>query len=58
MAGELKGDVVVIKDQAEGSRLYNRGNYGYPMRGGGLELDLMEAAYLLESKRLEVVSHK
>ena len=58
MAGELKGDVLVIKDQAEGSRLYNRGNYGYPMRGGGLELDLMEAAYLLESKRLEVVSHK
>lgn len=57
MSGELRDDVIVIKDQAEGSRLYNRGNYGYPMRGGGLELDLMEGAYLLESKRLEVI-HK
>lgn len=54
MPGELKGDIVVVRDQSEGSRLYSKGNYGYPMRRGGLELDLIEASYLLESGRLEV----
>ena len=56
MSGELRDDSVIIMSQKEGSQLYNRGNYGYPMSGGGLELDLMEALYLLESKRLDVVS--
>ena len=56
MSGELRDDSVLIECQKEGSQLYNRGNYGYPLSGGGLELDLMEALYLLESKRLEVVS--
>ncbi len=56
MSGELSGDSVIVKSQKEGSQLYNRGNFGYPMSGGGLELDLMEALYLLESKRLDVVS--
>ena len=54
MSGELIEDSVIVKSQKEGSQLYNRGNYGYPMSGGGLELDLSEALYLLESKRLEV----
>ncbi len=56
MSGELKEDSVIVKSQKEGSQLYNRGNFGYPMSGGGLELDLIEALYLVESKRLEVVS--
>ncbi len=54
MAGELREDSVFVSDQKEGSRLYNKGNYGYPRSGGSLELDLMEAQYLLESNRLEV----
>ncbi len=54
MSGELIDDMVVIKDQKEGSQLYNRGNYGYPRSRGGLDLDLIEAAYLVESKRLDV----
>ena len=56
MSGELRDDSVIIKSQKESSQLYNRGNHGYPMSGGGLELDLIEALYLLESKRLEVVN--
>ena len=56
MSGVLTEDSVIVKCQKEGSQLYNRGNYGYPLSGGGLELDLIEALYLLESKRLEVVS--
>ncbi|MDY0293066.1 MAG: tRNA-intron lyase [Candidatus Methanomethylophilaceae archaeon] len=54
MSGELAGDTVVVSDQKEGNQLYNRGNYGYPRRGGGLDLDLAEATYLLESSRIEV----
>ena len=55
MAGELKDDIVTISDQKEGCQIYNKGNYGYPISGGGLDLDLLEATYLLESKRLDVV---
>ncbi len=55
MSGELLDDSVIIKDQKEGSQFYNKGNYGYPMSGGGLELDLMEATYLVEGGRLEVI---
>ncbi|MFA6803704.1 MAG: tRNA-intron lyase [Candidatus Methanomethylophilaceae archaeon] len=55
MAGELIDDLVVIVDQKEGSQIYNKGNYGYPMSGNGIELDLIEATYLLESSRLRVI---
>ena len=57
MAGELKDDIVTISEQKEGSQIYNKGNYGYPASGGGLYLDLLEATYLLESKRLEVTEN-
>jgi len=58
MPGKLSDDSVVIQDQKEGSQFYNKGNYGYPMSGGGLELDLFEATYLLESARLVVENEK
>ncbi len=54
MPGELKEDTVVIEDQKEGTQLYNKGNFGYPMSGGGLELDLIEATFLVECNRLQV----
>jgi len=56
MAGELVGDTVVVKDQTEGTQHYNKGNFGYPRRGGGLDLDLVEALFLLECDRLEVLN--
>ena len=52
--GILVDDMVVVSDQSEGSRLYTKGNYGYPRSGGGLDLDLMEATYLVECSRLDV----
>ncbi|NLL94287.1 MAG: tRNA-intron lyase [Thermoplasmatales archaeon] len=54
MSGRLSGDSVVVDDQREASQVYNRGNFGYPVSGGGIELDLIEAAFLLETGRLEV----
>ncbi len=56
MSGELTGDSVIIKDQAEASQIYSKGYYGYPQSGGGLELDLLEAIYLVETDRLIVES--
>jgi tRNA-intron endonuclease len=55
MPGELQEDTVVIEDQKEGTQLYNKGNFGYPMKGGGLELDLIEATFLTECERLQVI---
>jgi tRNA-intron endonuclease len=54
MPGELREDTVVVEDQKEGVQLYNKGNFGYPMSGGGLELDLIEATFLVECDRLQV----
>lgn len=54
MSGVLKDDIVVVADQKEGCQIFNKGNYGYPLSGGGVNLDLLEATYLLESKRLDV----
>jgi len=55
--GILKDSSVIVADQKESSQIYNKGNFGYPLSGGGLELDLIEAAFLLETERLEVI-HK
>lgn len=54
MPGVLTDDIVVVKDQREGCQLFNKGNFGYPMRGGGTQLDLVEAVFLVECDRLEV----
>lgn len=58
MPGELKGDTVIVADEAEGSQIYNRGYYGEPMSGGGVKLTLLEALHLVEVERLEVISGK
>ncbi len=55
MAGILRGDYVEVREQSEGSRLYGKGNYGYPRSGGGVDLDLVEAVFLVETGRLKVV---
>src|SRR5436189_6260491 len=54
MPGELSDDHVLVNDPAEASTLYNRGYFGTPRSGGSLELDLLEAVYLVEAERLEV----
>ncbi|NLI74527.1 MAG: tRNA-intron lyase [Euryarchaeota archaeon] len=56
MPGELAKDCVIIRDPTEASQIYNKGYYGYPMSGGGLELEFLEALFLVESSRLEILS--
>lgn len=55
MAGILVDDIVEVRDQSEGSRLYTKGNFGYPRSGGGVDLDLIEATFLMENRRVEVI---
>ncbi len=54
MPGRPLDGKVVVDDPAEASQLYNKGYFGTPVSGGGLELDLVEATYLAETERLEV----
>ncbi|MFQ6013516.1 MAG: tRNA-intron lyase [Thermoplasmata archaeon] len=54
MPGRLVEGKVLLTDEADGSRLYNRGYFGNPLPGGGLELDLVEAVYLSETGKLDV----
>ena len=54
MAGELREDRVSVDDPAEASTLYNRGYFGAPRSGGGLDLSLLEAVYLVQADRLTV----
>lgn len=53
-SGELRGSRVRVGDEKEAATLYNKGAYGVPQSGGALELDLLEAAYLVEQNRLDV----
>src|SRR2546427_12459461 len=52
MAGELLDDRVIVDNPAEGSGVYNRGFFRTPRSGGGLELNLLEAVYLVEGGRV------
>jgi len=55
MSGQLRDGQVLVEDPAEASQIHNKGFYGVPQSGGSLKLDLMEAVYLVESERLEVL---
>lgn len=52
----LEGLRVVVPDESDADRLYNRGAYGTPQSGGGLLLTLVEATYLAEVGRVDVAS--
>ncbi|MFO7991850.1 MAG: tRNA-intron lyase [Thermoplasmata archaeon] len=54
MPGKIVDDKVLVEDEKEGNTLYNKGYFGVPLSGGGVELTLTEALYLLEAGRLDV----
>lgn len=56
MPAELRADHAWLADEAEASRLYNKGAFGTPERGGALRLDLLEAALLVEEAKLMVAA--
>jgi tRNA-intron endonuclease len=54
MVPYLKDDRVVVPDSKTASTLMNKGCFGDPVPGGGSELSLIEAAFLVEKGRLKV----
>lgn len=50
----VDGGSIIVEDPTIASTLMNKGNYGSPLSGGGSELSLIEAAYLVENQRIEV----
>jgi len=54
ISGKLSGDRVLLGPKAL-PELYNQGYFGRPV-GQGLELSLVEAAYLLDRSRIGVLS--
>jgi tRNA-intron endonuclease, archaea type len=55
--GRLEGDAVLVSDPAQASRLYAKGTVGTNLSGNALRLDRVEAAYAVETGRLEVEGH-
>ncbi len=55
VTGIIKDNYVIVSDEADGNTLYNKGYFGKPMSGGGLELEFYEALHLLESNRLTIL---
>ncbi|MCJ2520711.1 MAG: tRNA-intron lyase [Candidatus Thermoplasmatota archaeon] len=55
MASRMVDGKVLVDDPARGSQLYSRGYFGNPLSGGGVELDLVEATYLMEMGKLDVL---
>jgi len=53
-SGTLEGAAVHLASGRDASALHSKGNHGTPKSGGGLELTLVEAAYLVEAGRLRV----
>lgn len=54
LTGKLKQNKVIVEDEKEGNQLYNKGYFGEPISGGGVELNIFEALYLLKQERLNV----
>lgn len=54
MVAIFQKNFAVVTDQAEASRIHNKGCYGEPQSMGSLKLNLLEAVYLHESERLTV----
>ncbi len=52
--GILSKDKIIVHNQADGNTIYNKGYFGTPLSGGGIELDYYESLYLQATDRLEI----
>lgn len=58
MPGILKDEGVIVYDEKEGNQIYNKGYFGEPLSGGGVNLNIFEALYLVKDERLTVENQK
>src|SRR3989338_2508077 len=56
--GTLVGGNVLVSNQDEANAIYNKGFFGEMLKGGKLNLSLVEAMFLVERERLKVLDGK
>jgi len=54
--GELNKDKIIIKKPKDVGRLYDKSHFGKTTKGNLLQLDLLEAVFLLDEKKIDVYS--
>jgi tRNA-intron endonuclease len=54
--GVLDGETVAVEDDQSASRLINKGSFGVPQSGGSLRMHLLEAIYLVDKGRMDIVT--
>jgi tRNA-intron endonuclease len=58
IASELIKDKIIISKPKDVGRLYNKSNFGKILSGNKLELNLLEAVFLLGEKKIKVIHNK
>lgn len=54
MPGTLDGPIIHVQDEKEANRIHNKGYPGWPVSGGGLDLALLEAAFLMDERDFQI----
>lgn len=54
MPGTLDGPIIHVLDEKEANRIHNKGYPGWPVSGGGLDLALLEAAFLMDERDFQI----
>lgn len=58
ISGELIDDKIIIHKPKDVGRLYNKSHFGKPLSGNKLELDLIEAIFLLDDGKIKIKKGK
>jgi tRNA-intron endonuclease len=58
ITGELVKDKIIISKPKDVGRLYNKSNFGKPLSGNKLELDLIEGVFLRDEGKIKIKKDK
>ena len=58
MSGDLIKNKVIVKKSKDVGRLYNKRNFGKPLKDNQLELDILESVFLLGDEKINIYSNK
>ena len=58
ISGELIEDNIIIKKPNDVGRLYNKSNFGKPLSGNKLQLNLLEGVFLLDEGKISIKKGK
>ena len=58
ISGELIEDNIIINKPNDVGRLYNKSNFGKPLSGNKLQLNLLEGVFLLDEGKISIKKGK